>query len=356
MKEILERHRSSKNKIQIYDVFSGTKEYHKNRFYFATYGKYPSIVTINNIKARSLKRQLEDDFADSILERVELKEYNKKSKELFSQVYYFLEGDLMVNLEYDLINIHHPGEETALVCSLRDLAFQHLQKKKKQSSIHLMISNMHGIDTERVKYKKPQVNLEQHYNDGFIEIHQNILKKLRQKNSNGLFLLHGKPGTGKSTYIRYLIRQMKKKVIFLSPNLAGQLDHMQLTGFLINNKNSVFVIEDAEQLIASRENERNSSLSTLLNLTDGILGECLSIQVIATFNTHVKNIDEALLRKGRLQLKYEFDTLSVEKSNALLQELNSDHRTNSPLTLAELYNYEAKNCPEQGGRKVIGFR
>lgn len=356
MKDIWERRRPFNNNSQVYDVFSGAKFYHNNRLYFATFGKYPSIVTINDIKARSLKKQLEVEFADSIVEQVELKEYDKKRKESFGDVFYFLKGDLMVNLEYDKLNIHHPGEETALVFSLRDLAFQHLQKKKKKSSIHLMISTPHGIDTEQVKYKKPKLNLEKHYNDGFSEIHNSILQKLRQKNSNGLFLLHGKPGTGKSTYIRHLICQMKKKVIFLSPNMAGQLDHMQLTSFLINNKNSVFVIEDAEQLIASRENERNSSLSTLLNLTDGILGECLSIQVIATFNTHVKNIDEALLRKGRLQLKYEFDHLSVEKSNALLQELNSDHQTNSPLTLAELYNYEAENCPEQGGRKVIGFR
>ena len=131
---------------------------------------------------------------------------------------------------------------------------------------------------------------------------------------------------------------------------------MELTRFLINNKNTVFVIEDAEQLIASRENERNSSLSTLLNLTDGILGECLSIQVIATFNTHVKNIDKALLRKGRLQLMYEFDSLSAEKSNVLLQQLSSDYTTNEPITLAEIYNYSEENKAESGSPKVIGFR
>lgn len=219
-----------------------------------------------------------------------------------------------------------------------------------------MITTSFGIDTEQVKYKKPKLSLEQHYNDGFTEVHNSILQKLRQKNSNGLFLLHGKPGTGKSTYIRYLICQMKKKVIFLSPNMAGQLDHMELTRFLINNKNAVFVIEDAEQLIASRENERNSSLSTLLNLTDGILGECLSIQVIATFNTHVKNIDKALLRKGRLQLMYEFDALSVEKSNVLLQQLSCDYTTNTPLTLADIYNYSEENKAASESRKVIGFR
>ncbi len=356
MEKFWDRRRPFMNKAMVFDVFSGAHNYHTNRFYFTTYGKYPSVQTITEVKSRKLKKALEAQFASTILERVEIKEFDRKHREWFRDMFYFMEGELLVNIERDSMYIHYPGEETELVVSLRELAYRHFHKKKKDSSIHLMVTTPRGIETEQVKYKKPVVHLEQNYNEGFAEVHNNILQKLRLKNSNGLFLLHGKPGTGKSTYIRHLIRQLKKKVIFLSPNLAGQLDSIQLTRFLIENKNSVFVIEDAEQLIASRENERNSSLSTLLNLTDGILGECLSIQVVATFNTQVKNIDTALLRKGRLQLMYEFDALSVEKSNALLQELNSTHKTAVPLTLAEIYNFEADNLNEEAGRKVIGFR
>jgi hypothetical protein len=79
----------------------------------------------------------------------------------------------------------------------------------------------------------------------------------------------------------------------------------------------------------------------LLNLTDGLLGESLGIQIIATFNTHIANVDKALLRKGRLIALYEFKALSIEKAKILLEEkgINNNDITRS-MTLADIYNAE----------------
>ena len=75
-------------------------------------------------------------------------------------------------------------------------------------------------------------------------------------------------------------------------------------------------------------------------MTDGILSDDLGIKFICTFNDDMKNIDPALLRKGRLVSKYEFKPLSVEKSNTLLKERGINETTNKPLTLAEIFYYE----------------
>lgn len=94
----------------------------------------------------------------------------------------------------------------------------------------------------------------------------------------------------------------------------------------------------------------------LLNLTDGLLGESLGIQIIATFNTHLNNIDKALLRKGRLTALYEFKPLAIEKSKALLKEnnvLNTD--VTEPMTLADIYNTEPNNFAEVKPQRTIGF-
>jgi ATP-dependent 26S proteasome regulatory subunit len=169
-------------------------------------------------------------------------------------------------------------------------------------------------------------------------MHEIVLKNLHQKEKSGIILFHGTPGTGKSTYIRHLVHQLKKKVIFLPPKIAGSIDTPDFTDFLISNANTVFVIEDAEQLITSRDNSYNSSISMLLNITDGLLGECLGIQIIATFNTHVSNIDKALLRKGRLIGLYEFKPLSIEKSKILLAQNGvTNTEITQPMTLADIY-------------------
>ena len=115
-----------------------------------------------------------------------------------------------------------------------------------------------------------------------------MVKQLNKKDTNGFYLFHGQSGTGKSTYIKYLIHQLKKKVIFISPKMAGELDNLSMTPFLLENRNSVLVIEYTEELITSRDEVQNSNLTMLLNLTDGLLGESLGIQIIATFNTDVK--------------------------------------------------------------------
>ena len=50
-----------------------------------------------------------------------------------------------------------------------------------------------------------------------------IRTRLSQKNDKGIVLLHGLPGTGKTTYLRYLIGKIKKRVLFVSPSVAGNL-------------------------------------------------------------------------------------------------------------------------------------
>ena len=129
-----------------------------------------------------------------------------------------------------------------------------------------------------------------------------------------------------------------------------------MTSFLIDNPNSVIIIEDAEELIKSREGRGDANISMLLNLTDGILGESLGIQVVCTFNTNVRNIDRALMRKGRLIASYEFHHLAVPKTIALLEKLGHKQKNkNNELTLAEIYCMNESIGEVVDSNKQIGF-
>lgn len=233
-------------------------------------------------------------------------------------------------------------EDEAEQLQKRMLVFQ--KKKQKKAEICLIVRGSDSrLQTRGIELKKPKLNFGLHYNDDFKEVHQNILKNIRKQNTKGLYLLHGEPGTGKSTYIKHLIHQQTKEVIFLSPRIAGNLEDFSMTEFLIRRKNCILIIEDAEELVISRDNKQNSGLSFLLNLTDGLLGESLGIQIIATFNTDVRNIDKALLRKGRLSAIYEFKKLSVNRTNVLLEKLGKNIQANTEMSLADIFNMNIRN-------------
>jgi ATP-dependent 26S proteasome regulatory subunit len=123
----------------------------------------------------------------------------------------------------------------------------------------------------------------------------------------------------------------------------------------MDHKNSILIIEDAERVISDREgNGSPAGVSNILNLTDGILGDCLSIQIVATFNMKREKIDQALLRKGRLIAEHKFNKLSVDESNNLLKHLEKDHEVSESMSLADIYNIDVELI-RTANKSKIGF-
>ena len=137
--------------------------------------------------------------------------------------------------------------------------------------------------------------------------------------------------------------------------MATSITNPELLTFLIDNPNSIFVIEDAENIIVDREQNGYSPVSTLLNISDGLLSDCLNIQIICTFNTDISKVDAALLRKGRMIAQYEFKELETVKAQALSKKLGFDRIITNPMTLTEIYNQEEQDFSQQKKKKMIGF-
>ena len=109
--------------------------------------------------------------------------------------------------------------------------------------------------------------------------------------------------------------------------------------------------EDCEKILLNRDHNYNPTMSILLNLTDGIISDILNIKIICTFNTALSNIDKALLRKGRLTLKYEFKKLAKEKVKKLLP----DENITQDMSLADIYNFKEENDYSKKQQNKIGF-
>jgi len=232
--------------------------------------------------------------------------------------------------------IHDPSEVLLFVSD------KHVQHNER-GTLGLLYHGQGGFDTQDFTIPDPVIDFDLNYNSGFKKIHDTIYLTLSRSQGKGLVLLHGKPGTGKTTYIRYLINKLNKNKIFVPPNLTGMLSDPGFIPFLMDNPDCVLFVEDAENVLRSREDGgNNQAVSNILNITDGLLSDCLNIQIVATFNTHIKNIDEALLRKGRLIAQYEFTTLKPERAEKLADSLKVWLDDTHELTLADIYAAQAK--------------
>jgi hypothetical protein len=124
---------------------------------------------------------------------------------------------------------------------------------------------------------------------------------------------------------------------------------------LIDNPNTVLIIEDAENIIMDRKHQAGSAVSNLLNISDGLLADFLNVQLICTFNSSLTMVDEALMRKGRLIAKYEFGKLDIDKSRRLSAHFGFEKLIDRPMTIAEIANPNEQSMVKRNF-EVIGFR
>ena len=202
-----------------------------------------------------------------------------------------------------------------------------------------------------------KVDIGLNYGSAFVDHHSKIVDKLNN-NKNGLFIFNGIPGTGKTTYIKQLAEEIPDRRFILVPvAMIESLSSPAIVPVLMDHKDSILILEDADKALMKREAGSSSDgmVATILNLGDGILGALLKISIIVTYNTETDNIDEALLRKGRLHYEYKFDKLSVDDSNRLLTKIGADFKAVEPMTLAEIYNYASDNNHRKLVKGKLGF-
>jgi energy-coupling factor transporter ATP-binding protein EcfA2 len=232
------------------------------------------------------------------------------------------------------------------------------ERKKKKSNINLVKSDNGILDIEEFDLLCPDIDIESNYGKSFVKIHDTIIERLNKDYDKGIILLHGDPGTGKTTYIKYISKLIKdKEILFIPPSMAEAICEPSIIPFLMDHRNSILIIEDGERVISDREgNGSPSGVSNILNLTDGILGDCLGIQVVATFNMKKEKIDQALLRKGRLIAEHKFEKLDLDDTNSLLKKLGKEYVSEEGMILSDIYNIDVEVYKSTQNTNKIGFK
>lgn len=235
--------------------------------------------------------------------------------------------------------------------------FDCIVNKQEKTQIEWVVRNGRGFIETKPMEIYPKGSIEDNYNDDFKPIDEKIQTILRDDESS-IMILHGKPGTGKTSYIRNLIANNKDiKFYWVDSSMFNYIDTSEFIEFIADCKNAVFVLEDSEILLTSREESCNPAMQSLLSISDGMLGDSLKLKFICTFNTDLTNIDTAIQRKGRMKIKYEFKDLCSDKVKKIFKKMGVDESLAKNMPLCDVYNYLDDNGYKDNktNRTQIGF-
>lgn len=239
--------------------------------------------------------------------------------------------------------------------------------KQVLNVVYSLCSGPGGLNLEPIgKVDSPLIK--ENYEDSIIKDYEYIVDRFKSDDPHGrLAIISGPPGTGKTYLTRGLIHDLSNCMcVIIPPKLISELDGPTLIPLFVNSRKSnncpiLLIIEDADACLAPRGTDNISSISTLLNNTDGILGSILDFRVVATTNQKSTDFDEALLRPGRLCKSMSLEYLKWQDANDIYARLSgkdikpfSYH--NKKITLASVYaelygnDYEKDNT-----EKTFGF-
>jgi len=205
---------------------------------------------------------------------------------------------------------------------------------------------------------KPEA-LALHYGSGSGEWHQSFVKQLCER-TNGVSIFEGRPGTGKTFYLRHLMGELKEshRFYFIPTSTMGILSRPDFIGFWTDqrwhhsNKKFIIVLEDADVALMTRGSDNREQVSAILNLSDGMLADFLRLQIICTINCSASDVDSALLRPGRLVCHRVFGRLDYTQAALLAESLGRKLPPASDYSLAEIF---AGNGASEINRPRIGF-
>jgi hypothetical protein len=172
------------------------------------------------------------------------------------------------------------------------------------------------------------------------------------KSTANVLLLIGPPGTGKTSFIRGLVRNMQYETWVTYDKGVQKSEQFYVKfGTVGNDGGRCLVMEDADEMIGKRR-DGNELMNRILNISDGLVTLPARKLIFSTNLPGLTDIDEALLRPGRCFAAIRFRKLTRSEATKACEAIGV--KLESPeerLTLSQALNNDQDTLQVQ----QIGF-
>jgi hypothetical protein len=316
-----------------------SNDYHANDFMIAweNFGERPNTLLIHNTYSSKL---FNDAIKDFILDKNIFTEIIPDSEDMIINDKMFVKLDESCYVSYivadrnmdnsfiDSVTFYYKNDFDniqSIIDILNDcvLDFGEDNSNKlntisiSQNGLELEPLNFHNIDLE---------NINSYYDKDTFKTIEKTIKKIK-KSDNGLTILYGERGTGKTSIINYLADKLDRMIIFIPNNMIEHtINNPEFRWFIKKYERPIIILDDCETIL-NQSYLSNPITNNLLQMIDGFLANTMNVNIITIFNVENEDhIDESLLECNNLIDIIEFDSLSIEDSNELAKHLGSNKK------------------------------
>lgn len=144
------------------------------------------------------------------------------------------------------------------------------------------------------------------------------------------YLLHGPPGTGKTSFVQALAGQLDFNIAMLSLSQRGMSDDLLNMLLLKVPAKTIVLLEDADAAFNNRRQREadgysgaSVTYSGLLNALDGVASA--EERIIFMTTNHIDRLDDALIRPGRVDMTVELGNASEWQMGQLWDRFYAQH-------------------------------